>query len=218
MTSKTVPISDSIKRGWGIYKENVFLLIAVFVIATIVYAIIERAETMGERLPWPVEMLIAVGYLIAFAIVEIGIINVTLKFIDDGKAEFEHLVSEIPVLIKFVVALLLYGLMVGVGLLVLVFPGIYLAIKFGFFGYCVVDDKLEPLDALRASSKLTDGVKLDLFLFYLFLILIFVLGFLCFLVGVYVSWPVTRLAVADVYRHLRGQVEGPAGGEAAAAG
>ncbi|UCH84548.1 MAG: hypothetical protein JSW50_02310 [Candidatus Latescibacterota bacterium] len=205
MTIKTVPIRDSLERGWGIFKNNVLFIVIVFVVASIVYAVAERADEMAERFIWPGELLVTVGYLVAFAFIELALISITLKLVDTGKAEVEDAFSSFGVFFKFFITFLLYGAMVAIGTLLFVIPGIYLAIKFGFFGYFVVDEKLEPLDALRASSRITDGVKLDLFMFYLLAALLLICGLILLLVGVYIAWPVVRLAIANIYRNLRSQ-------------
>ena len=212
MVDKTVPVGDSIRRGWEIFKGNAFFLVVVFVIVSVAYAIITGAVAMGERLPYPAEQLIGIGYLIVYAITEIGIINVCLQFIDGVEAKFEDLTSAIGVLVKYLIASFLYGMMVGLGTLFFVIPGVYLAIKFGFYGYFIVDENLDPLDALKSSSQLTDRVKLELLFFFLSLIAVNILGLLCLGVGVFVSWPVTRLAVANAYRELRKQTTGDVGG------
>ena len=115
MTVKTVPIRDSLERGWDIFKNNVLFLVVVFVVAAIVYAIAERTDEIAEKFVWPGELLVAVGYLVAVTIVELVVITVTLKFIDAGKADFEDIFSEFGVFFKFFIAYLLYGAMVGLG-------------------------------------------------------------------------------------------------------
>ena len=55
------------------------------------------------------------------------------------------------------------------------------------------------------SARMTDGIKLELFFYYILLVLINILGLLCLFVGVYISWPVTRLALAHIYLELREQ-------------
>ena len=197
----------SIRAGWEIFKANAFYLVAVFVIVSVVYAVIERVEVMGENLPFPVEVMIRFGYLIALALVEIGIINVALKLARGGEAKFDHLISGMSVLIKFLIASFLYYMIIFAGLLLLVIPGVYLAIKFGFYGYVIVEEDLDPIEAFKMSSRMTDGLKLELFFYYIVLVMVNFLGLLCLGIGVYVSWPVTRIALAGVYLELRGQVQ-----------
>jgi uncharacterized membrane protein len=208
MTIKTVPIRGSFERGWGIFKNNVVYLLVVFVVASIVYAIAGKVDDVSERFIWPGELFVSIGYLVAVVIIELAIVTVTLKLLDTGKAEFEDMFSAFGVFFKFIIGFILYGAMVAFGTLLLIIPGIYLGIKFGFFGFFIVDEKLEPLDAFRASSRITDGVKLDLFMFYLAALLVMFAGLILLFVGVYIAWPVTRLALANVYRNLRAQSDG----------
>ncbi len=196
----------SIRAGWEIFKANAFYLVAVFVIVSVAYAVIERAEVLGDKLPFPIEVMIRFGYSIAVALVEIGILTVALKLVRGGEAKFEHLISGMSVLIKFLIASFLYYMIIFAGLLALVLPGIYLAIKYGFYGYLIVEEDLDPIEAFKISARMTDGLKLELFFFYCLLVMINILGLLCLGVGVYVSWPVTRLALANVYLDLREQV------------
>jgi len=218
MVVKTVPIRDSLERGWEIFAKNALFLVVVFVVAAIVYAIAERADEVAEKFVWPGELLVMVGYLVAIVIVELVLVTVALKFVDTGEADFEDVFSRFAVFFKFFVTYLIYGAMVGLGTALFIIPGIYLAIKFGFFGFFIVDEGLEPLDALRASSRLTDGVKLDLFIFFLAVILVMVAGLILLIVGLAIAWPVTRLAIANVYRDLRSQtpnaIPGRGGGTA----
>jgi uncharacterized membrane protein len=210
MIIKTVPIRDSLERGWDIFKNNVLFLLMVFVVTTVVYAVAARADEIAERFIWPGQLLVSVGYLVAVAFAELAIVTITLKLIDEGKAEFEDVFSAFGVYFKFLIAFILYGAMIAFGTLLLIVPGIYLAIKFGFFGYFIVDEKLDVIDAFRASSRITDGVKLDLFIFYLTTVLVLFAGLILLGVGILIAWPVTRLAIANVYRNLRVQTEGGA--------
>ena len=210
MTSvKGFESGQSIRRGWEIFKANALYLVLVFVIVSAVYGVIERAEAYEERYPFPVGLMIRFGSMIAFALVELAIINVALKMARGAEATFDHLISGISVFIKYLIGSILYYVVIVAGLFVLVLPGIYLAIKYGFYGYLILEEDLDPLEAFKTSARMTDGIKLELFFYYILLILINVLGLLCFVVGVFVSWPVTRVALASVYMELREQVRAP---------
>ncbi|HEX7444847.1 MAG TPA: hypothetical protein VF300_00510, partial [Methanothrix sp.] len=85
--------------------------------------------------------------------------------------EIRDLYSSKPiVLVNYLVAGFFYGLMVVIGLLLLIVPGIYLGLKYQFFGYLIVDRGMGPFEALKESGRLTDGAKKDLFVFWLALI------------------------------------------------
>jgi uncharacterized membrane protein len=100
---------------------------------------------------------------------------------------------------KYVATSILLGLAVGVGLLLLIVPGIILALMFMFSNLIVIDRELGPIDAMTESNRVTHGLGLVLILF-----LINLLGILAFVVGLLVSIPVTALAFMHAYRVLSG--------------
>jgi uncharacterized membrane protein len=105
---------------------------------------------------------------------------------------------------KYVGASLLLGLAVGVGLLLLIVPGIILALMFMFSTLIVIDRELGPLDAMTESNRVTHGYKWNLLGLVPILFLINLLGILAFVVGLLVSIPVTALAFMHAYRVLSG--------------
>ncbi|MEA3324328.1 MAG: hypothetical protein U9Q37_04220 [Euryarchaeota archaeon] len=66
----------------------------------------------------------------------------------------------------------------------------------------IVDKGLGPIDALEKSSEITIGVKWDLFIFGILLGILNLMGFACLVVGLFVTIPVTMVAMAFVYRKL----------------
>ena len=135
-------------------------------------------------------------------IIVMGVIKICLRFCDGEKGEFSDLLSCYPLFFKYLVGSILYVLIVAVGLILLIIPGIVWAIKFYFFDYLIVDEGLGPVDALEKSSEITRGVKWDLFIFGILLCIINLMGFLCLVVGLFVTIPVTMVAIAFAYRKL----------------
>jgi uncharacterized membrane protein len=106
---------------------------------------------------------------------------------------------------RMVGAGILYGLIVLAGIILLIVPGIVWAVKFSLCFYFVIDKGLGPVQALKASSRTTIGVKWPLFGFGLLCGLINLLGLLCLVVGVFVTYPTVLIAHALVYRQLLAQ-------------
>jgi uncharacterized membrane protein len=75
-------------------------------------------------------------------------------------------------------------------------------VKFSLFPYFIVDRRLGPIEALKASGIATMGAKVDLFLFGLLLSLINIAGFLCLIVGLFATIPTSLVAYAYVFRQL----------------
>lgn len=70
-------------------------------------------------------------------------------------------------MLKYFAASIIYGMMVLIGLLFLVIPGIIIALKYQFYGYLIVDRHMDPIEALKGSSRLTNGALTNLFVFWM---------------------------------------------------
>ena len=105
---------------------------------------------------------------------------------------------------KFVGTSLLAGLIILIGLILLIVPGIIAGIMLMFVGYIVIEEKLGPIDALKKSVALTKGNRWKLFQLALLTIGLNVLGFLALLVGLFVTVPVSFLMAVHAYRTLSG--------------
>lgn len=98
-----------------------------------------------------------------------------------------------------VLAYFLMALIIGVGFILLIIPGIYLACKLAFIPYLVVDKKMDGAEAIGASWKMTKGFGWEVFLVGLLAIPIFIAGFLCLVVGVIISIMWVNIALASLY-------------------
>jgi len=98
-----------------------------------------------------------------------------------------------------VLASLLVTVIVGIGLIVLIVPGIIFACKLAFTPYLVVDRKMAVIDAVKGSWRMTNGYAWRVFLIGLLAIPIFIAGLICFGVGVIISIMWIRMAFASLY-------------------
>ena len=107
---------------------------------------------------------------------------------------------------NFLGAMILYFIIVALGFVAFIVPGIILLIMFGFYQYLIVEQNAKPLEALRESKRITTGYKWELFMLGILVVLLILLGLLCLFVGIFVAMPVTTLAIVHAYRTLRGQM------------
>lgn len=110
--------------------------------------------------------------------------------------------------VDVVLAAAIVAVAVGIGLLLLIIPGIYIGLRLAFAPLMVLDQEMGPWEAVQESGDRTGGEILGLFVLLLATIVILVVGLLLFLVGVVpaVAWVGTSWA--GYYRSL---VEGPTG-------
>ena len=106
---------------------------------------------------------------------------------------------------KYLLASLLLGITIAVGLVLLIVPGIIFTLMFLFTTFIVIDRELGPIEAMKESHRITRGHKWPLLGFLLLLMLVNLGGLLAFIVGLLVTIPVSSLAVTHAYRVLGGR-------------
>ena len=102
--------------------------------------------------------------------------------------------------LNVVAAHLLVCVIVAVGLIFLIVPGIVFACRLVFTPYLVVERKMDAAAAIRESWRMTRGCALDAFLIGLLAIPIFIAGLIAFGLGVIISLIWIRLAFASLYQ------------------
>jgi len=202
-------------------KDNIWFFLGVLIVAWALAGVPHIIANILQRESIGLSFFFRIIAWVADVIVSIGLISIALKFLDNQDPKFEDLFSFKPYFWKYLGASILTGLIVWIGFLLLIVPGIYWALKFQFFGYFVVEQGRDPVEAMRMSSRITHTVKWKLFGFGLVLALINVVGAICLFIGLFVTIPVTLLAYSSVYRKLLEQTEsaqaGPGTPEAAPA-
>lgn len=153
----------------------------------------------------PVEGLMIIPSQLIQSFFSLGVVAFALSLIRGQDASIGQLFSQSPwKLVKYLVASLFYGVMVGVGFLFLIFPGIYLAIRFGYYQFAIVDKDLGIIESLKYSSQLTRDNKMNLLLLGLLSFLIVVAGFIALGVGLLWACPTVWLASTIAYCYMHG--------------
>jgi uncharacterized membrane protein len=111
----------------------------------------------------------------------------------------------------FVKALLLYlltKLIVAIGLILLIVPGIIWSIKYRFVMYVLADDpEMSVTEALERSGQLTNGHKMDLFIFELSFIPWVLLAIVTFGIASLYAAPYSKSSTAVYYNRLKNEYD-----------
>jgi uncharacterized membrane protein len=150
-------------------------------------------------------VLVGAGFVISFVVsilLKMGTTNVYLKAHENTSALlFEDLWAPKRI-ISFTLACLLVGVIIVVGIILLIVPGIIWALRYCFVPYLIMDKGLDVAASLKESARITYGHKWQLFWLAILMALVNILGFICLFVGLLVSIPVTALAFVHAYRTL----------------
>jgi uncharacterized membrane protein len=208
MARKCFNFSDVLSFGWDVMKANLWFFVGLGFVFLIVIYLPTIAMVVVENLHLPkaydtaLAILLQVLGVVINIIVKIGLTKISLSFCDEQKPPFATLFNAWGCFWRVIGTGILYSLIVLAGLILFIIPGIIWAVKFSLCYYFVIDKGLGPIEALKASSRTTMGVKWQLFGFGIVCGLINLLGLFCLIVGIFATYPTVLVASALVYRQL----------------
>jgi len=101
--------------------------------------------------------------------------------------------------------MLLQGMLIGLGYMLFIVPGVILALGLYFSAYLVIDQRMGAVDAMKASWKLTTGRKGEVFVVMLVFGLISAVSGMIPLVGHFIGYSLMLLGISIVYLRLMGE-------------
>jgi uncharacterized membrane protein len=164
----------------------------------------ERATEWNTGFSVIIQMF-ALGYwLLILGPVEWGADYAMLKAARGEKPEFMDIFVFQKNYINVVLARLLSGVIVVIGFVFLIVPGMVFACKLAFVPYLVTDRKMEATEAIRESWRMTTGHAGTIFLMGLIAIPVSLAGIILLGVGFVISLMWIGLAFASIYAAVAG--------------
>lgn len=133
----------------------------------------------------------------------LGIVRVGLNIIDNKPYTIGTLFSQSSVTLNAFLGQILFALMLVVGFLLLIVPGVYLALRFGQYQNAIVDKKMGVFEAFSYSARITRDTKLPLLGLFILIFLINIAGAIALLVGLIFTVPLTTAAGLVAYRWMQ---------------
>ncbi len=203
-------IGDCIGFGWETFKKRPWILIGAFLLTIIIPALpgmlFPGPDVVAGQPPPPPSSGSLIASLLGFVLsifASLGATTFALRAHDDiAGVQLGDLWNPQPFW-RYLGAYVLLLIIIFVGFLLLIAPGIILAVGLGFATYLVIDRGTGPVKALEESWRITRGYKWPLFGLMLAIIGLNLLGAIALLVGLLVSVPVSWLAVTHAYRMLQ---------------
>ncbi len=200
-------VGDAVGYGWTAYWKNIGpLLLITLVIFAAQFIIGLIGQATGNFF---VSLIFSIAAFVVSMILTMGLIRAALAVVR-GETPEVNMLFETEGLGSFIVAAILFGIMLWVGLLLCIIPGIFVAIIFMFYGFIIVENpSISPTDALKKSQEMTSGRLGELFVFGLALFGINLVGAILCGIGLLFTYGITAIAVAYAYRTLRGEPVAP---------
>jgi len=143
--------------------------------------------------------------IISFAVsilIDMGLVAFFLKAHDSLATVTLHDLWHPQSYIKYAIAAAIVGFFTVVGLIALIIPGVILILMWMFVKLLIVERNLNPLDAMKESSRITKGSRWELLLLLILIIVMNIVGAILIGVGLLVTVPITLLAITHAYRVL----------------
>lgn len=181
-------------RGWELFKsrpgEFIGFTLIVFLVNTL----------SSSRNP-----LVSLAGVLLLTGLYPGYFLAAFRLASGRELRFSHFFRGFDHFLPLLLATLCVSIVVATGLILLVIPGLYLAVGYMFATTLIVDNGMEFWQAMEVSRRVVTRHWFAFFGFSLMLFLVNCLGLLLLGVGLIVSVPVSACALAIAYLQVFGE-------------
>ena len=171
---------------WNIWKAILVVGLISGVISGIVGSMIDFKSTLGS----------VVSFILELALVPltIGLTKYVLDLVRGNSFDLGDIFKQYNNFLPIIIATALMGIIVGIGSILLVIPGIIAALGLSQIEYLLADGETDGINALKTSWNMMKGYKWDIFVFSLSFIGWILLC--CVTLGIALIWVVPYMTVS----------------------
>ncbi len=195
--------SKSYSTGWRVMGTYFMELLVIGIIYSILSGPMGIMQIGDDSFEWYMVPLILFGMLYGIFVagpISYGADWVFLKAVRGERVEIKDMFSVFQGNYwNAVVANVVVAVIVGMGFVMLIVPGIIFACRLAFVPYLVVDKQMDVMEALRVSWNMTRGYGGQIFLMGLMAFFIALGGLLLLIVGIFISIMWIKTSFAAMY-------------------
>ena len=206
-------VGACVKRAFELTKKNFGqLVLAMITVLAVYFVVVLVLGAIDAAMGWnpPIESARNQGSVfnqLAMQVVSIfislGVTRFALNLVSGRPFGIAQIFGEGDKLLRGIGVSILLGLMVVVGLIFLIVPGIWLGLKYGQAMNALVDRNCGVIDAFKYSAKITEGHKAKLMSLGFAAMGIILAGLIALVVGLVFAYPVAGLAWVLGYRWMQ---------------
>ena len=186
-------VGDAISYGWAAFKKTPGPLVVIALVVLVVGALTSGIGNAVSRESAVFGVIVQIAGYVVSMILSLGLIRVALKVTRGEEVDVADLFKT-DQLGPYIVASILFGIMVAVGLIFCIVPGVILAVIYGFYGYVILGRGVGVGEGFSHAAEITKGQRGTVFLLGLAFMGINLLGALACGAGLLVSYPITIVA------------------------
>jgi membrane-anchored glycerophosphoryl diester phosphodiesterase (GDPDase) len=195
--------SDIIRTAWRGLKSQFWLLTGLLIGFTIIYSLLFIFAIPAKGDFFSISDIIAwILCLFLFCLFQLGYLKNCFQTLDGEEPQFSSYGQVSRKLPGYFAASLIYSMIIFIGSVLFVLPGIYLALRLQFFIASMVDENTGIIKSFKRSWEITKGHSVRLFVVVLIMILINFIGQMALVVGMFAAIPLIVLMYGVVFRRL----------------
>lgn len=195
-------VSEVFVHGWMILKKRFLDLLLVFLVQALLSLPVGFTNTilnLNDMDSVPGSLFNLIYCVLVLIPVGVGYAWVILKAVRGESFRIQDMFFAYQRIRDILLAYLLVALVIGIGFVLLIVPGIVFACRLAFVPYLLMDRKMEALDAIRKSWIMTKGKAGTIFLMGIVSFFVVIGGIICLGVGVIPAAIWISLAFASIY-------------------
>lgn len=202
--------TQCISDAWALFKQNAGILVGATVITMAVSMLISGVASVLQD-PGNDAALVIAGAVVNLignivnTFLTIGMIRLCLAVARGEPRDIGMLFSGGPYFWRYLGVSILFGIAMFVGLLLLLIPGIYVAITYWPSMFLVIDRNTRVFESLRVAGELAKGNRINSVVLGVFGLLINFAGLMMCFVGLFATIPIVYLMVVSAYLSMTGQ-------------
>lgn len=193
-------VGAALSYGWKKFQANVGPLIAIVAVPVVINIVISIIGIATRSIA--IQLLLNVVSFVVSTVAALGITRAALMVTAGETPDFGR-AFQYDRWGEWFVFSIVFGLMVGIGLLLCLIPGLFVIAFFGLAPFFFVDQRMSLGDALTASRTAVSSKGLAFPI--LLSVIVGALGVIACFVGIFITYPVAYIAVAFLYRYAVGQ-------------
>ncbi len=195
--------SSCYSKGWRVMGIYFMELLVIGIVYSILSGPMGVMKIGNGSFEWYMIPLIMFGMLYGLFVagpIRYGANWVFLKAVRGERVEIRDMFSVFQRNYwNAVIANVVVAVIVGLGMVMLIVPGIIFACRLVFVPYLVVDKEMDVMEALKVSWNMTRGYGMQIFLMGIMAFFIAIGGLLLLFVGIFISIMWIKSSFASMY-------------------
>ena len=184
-------------------RKHFWVLVGIFAIVIAARAVFSTLSSYAQNrhLAWLSVVIIALSALVQI-VFGISTTAIALKLYRGEPVRVAEVFYTHGKFKNYIIAGILYLLILFGGFILFIIPGFVWMVKYQFFPWLLVDKNLKPVEALRASARMTRGNKWKLFWYWIVSIGVSLVGLAVVGVGIIPAAALVFLGYTFLYKQL----------------